>query len=378
MMRRLGLVMGAVLACLSLAVVAAACGGSGSSSSSSSSPESTSAGGEATGAEEVSAGGSGGGDLHLAMVIGLTANPFMQENREGAEAAAKKYGAELTYVGPPAPDPSAEQKMFNDVLSTDPDGIAVFPLQSSLWNRTISDAASQGVNMVAFNEAMPKGSALNTLVGIDDREAVEELLDELEKVEPEPEGKIVLGTCVPGIATLDFITEVQEEEIAKRWPKVEIVGPIESTTEPSKSAAAWSAAMQANRDAVAFLGNCGADGPGLTKAKKETGVKGYAMAFDLEALPGIKGGQILATVNERPWVRGYLAAGLLAEAAENGTTVPEGFVNVEPEIVNSDNVEEVIERESSPASREEAYTPYVEEFFADPEAAIEPVSRIYE
>jgi len=317
----------------------------------------------------------------VAMVIGLTANPFMKTVSDGAKDGTKAVsGASLKYVGPPAPNPTTEIQLLQNVLSTKPAGVAVMPLQASVWNRALSDAGKTGIPLLAFNEAPKQPSPVKTFVGINDRQAAYSLLLELrKKVGANARGSIVLGNCIPGVATLDFRITAFKQGIAKYLPNAKVVGPIETTTEPTKNLAAWQGAMGANRDALAFIGNCDSDGPGLVKAKKESGVKGELLTFDinLESVRGIKDGTMLAALGEAPYVRGYISARLLAETAKKGTTLPKGFVNIKGELVTKSNASRVLTRESSLANTRKAYKQYLTTFFKNPAAQMEPLSNVY-
>jgi ribose transport system substrate-binding protein len=317
----------------------------------------------------------------VAMVIGLTSNAFMKTVGDGAkDGVAAVPGAKLTFTGPPAPDPTTETKMFRDILATKPAGVAVMPLQASLWTRTLKDASGTGIPLVAFNEAPAQPSPVQTFVGINDREAADGLLEKLQqKIGADAKGAIVLGNCIPGVATLDFRIKAYKEGIARLFPNASVKGPIQTGTEPRANFDAWTKAMAANRDALAFIGNCDSDGPGLVKAKQEMKVKGELLTFDidLEALRGIKAGTMLAALGEAPYVRGYISMRLLADAAKTGKPLPKGFVNIKGEIITSENVDATLAREASPAAMAAAYKPYLDKFFQDPAAQIEPLTNVY-
>lgn len=316
------------------------------------------------------------------MVIGLTANSFMQTLQEGAkDGVAAVPGMSFTYTGPPQPNPTTQIKMFRDALATRPVALAVMPTQATLWNRPLSDATAKGIPTITFNEAPPEGSPVKTYVGIDERTSIVSLLEALKKkIGAQAKGTIVIGTCVPGIATLDFRTKAYKQEIAKRFPGVRVKGPVNTTTEPSKNFSNWQQAMSANRDALAFLGNCDADGPGLIKAKKQTGVQGQILTVDTseEILAGIKDGTMLAALAEAPYLRGYVTTRLVADAAKSGKPVPEGFVDVTGEIVDASNIDTVAKRESSIAGLRQGYKQFIDDFFKDPAARIKPLTEVYQ
>jgi ribose transport system substrate-binding protein len=304
----------------------------------------------------------------------------MKSVADGAkDGVAAVPGAKLNYLGPPQPNPTTQSKMFRDVLSRKPDGVAIMPLQASLWVRALRDAESTGIPLIAFNEAAPKGAPVKTFVGINDREAADALLDTLKKKIGDTRGKIVLGNCIPGVATLDFRIRAFKQGIAKRFPRASVKGPFQTTTEPAENFSNWQRTMSANRDAVAFIGNCDSDGPGLIKAKRETGVKGETLTFDinLETLRGIKDGRMLAALGEAPYVRGYITMRLLAEAARDGEAVPEGFVNIRGELVTRGNVDEVLTREASLEATRRGFRPYLDDFFKNPAAKMEPLENVY-
>jgi ABC-type sugar transport system substrate-binding protein len=330
------------------------------------------------------AGPGGDGDVAVALVLGLTANPFMQEVALGSGDAADALGAELTVTGPPAPNPTEGVSMLRNVVAQGVDGVTIMPLPADLWTKGFEEAAEQ-TNVNAINTLPVEGTkGSDTYIGNNESESATALMEYLATLIPaDATGEIVLGNCIPGVASLDSRIAGYVSFIEQNLPGVEVVGPINSTTDAGENLANWKQAYFANPDALAFIGNCDTDGPSLSRMKAENPGDYLTAGFDINpaTLTGIQDGNLTVAIDETPYVRGYVATAALIQEAQGGDPIV-GFINVHGELITEENVAEVIERQASEDSIRAGFADVIAAFFADPAGStglltLEPFENAY-
>ena len=290
-------------------------------------------------------GGSSGDEPSVALVLALTANPFMQEVTTGATDAAEDLGARLTVAGPAAPNPTEGVSALNRVVAQGVDGVTVMPLPASLWNKGLTDAAAATSVNTVNNLPVQGGRGARTFIGINDAAAATEMMDHLAaQLPPDPKGAVVLGNCIPGAASLDTRINTYTSYVEEKLPGVTVVGPLTTTTDPNKNLSTWTQAYNANPDALAFIGSCDSDGPSLARLHADNPGDYLTATFDINpsTLTGIRDGDLTVALDETPYLRGYLATALLVREAQGKEPVT-GFVDTRGVLVTRENVEETIE-----------------------------------
>ena len=94
---------------------------------------------------------------------------------------------------------------------------------------------------------------------------------------------------------------------------------------------------------------------------------------------------MLAAVDQQPYIRGYVATRVLAEAAKEGVDVPEGWIDTGILIVDKKNAGDIEKAQGSLDATRAYYKPEIEKIFSDglkglplkplSEVALEPVSE---
>src|SRR5207237_5278338 len=95
------------------------------------------------------------------------------------------------------------------------------------------------------------------------------------------------------------------------------------------------------------------DAVSLAQIQRETGRHLLVGACDLEeaALQAIRDGLVYALASPEHWLKGYLAISLLAQHAQRGRALPDGWWNPGTLVVNQSNVDDIIARQRDEASR---------------------------
>jgi ribose transport system substrate-binding protein len=129
-------------------------------------------------------GGGGGGEQTFALVPKQTNDPNFVEASDGCKAAAQKLGVTCDYVGPTLPDEAEQIRVLQDVMTGQPDGISVSPINAESVGRVIDQAMNQGINVITFDSDAPD-SKRAAYVGTNNTQLGEELGNLLKKNRPD-------------------------------------------------------------------------------------------------------------------------------------------------------------------------------------------------
>ena len=148
-----------------MAVSLCACGGGASSSQASSgsaaggSSAAPEAGQEASAAPadsaapETAGSETAGGDYNISFVLHSLSGSFYTKLAEGAEAAGKDLGVNVTVSAPNTPSSLDEQvSLLETAISSGADAIATVTWDPSGFNNVIAQAKDAGIPVVAFNQ----------------------------------------------------------------------------------------------------------------------------------------------------------------------------------------------------------------------------------
>jgi ABC-type sugar transport system substrate-binding protein len=323
-----------------------------------------------------SAGGSGGScdtatkKLDLAFVYAdTTQNPF-QEMALGAKAAADDDGnVNLQEQAPTGIDGPKEVSMLQSLTRTAKDGIAYQTVTPDLFVRPLKTATDAGVAVIAVDAGPPPGSNVKTFVANSNTKLGELLGEAFVKQNPKADGKVVLGNDIPSLQLLVQRLNGVQNVIKAKLPNLKVVGPVDTKSEPTANTVAWRSFVQANQDAIAFIGVGSQDGVALPLIAKQTG-RGYlAGSADLppEAMQAVKeGGVLFALSSPEHWMKGYIATHLLIDAKRKCKPVPEGWWNSGNLLIDKSNVDEIIARQQTPESRKTWFKKEIDKQLGNP------------
>jgi len=187
------------------------------------------------------------------------------------------------------------------------------------------------------------------------------------------EGKIVVGSCVPGVDVL--VDRYDGFKKGLEGTKYTITEAFDVTPENTSNYAAWENLAGANPDMVAAVGLCSTDIPNLAQIKTRNNYEWVIGGYDLnvETLDAIKAGVAQVTVGQNPYLQGYLPILALKQQLCDGAAPVEGWVDVGTEVVTGDNVEELYTREKDTAVTTTWYADWIAENFSDLNAIAKPL-----
>jgi ABC-type sugar transport system substrate-binding protein len=321
----------------------------------------------------------GAKDVKVAFVYPTTTTNFAQEMALGAKAAAQDTpGVNLTESAPAAVDGPKEVQLFQAATRASKDGVAMMTLTPDLFLRPLQTAASQNVPLVAVDVPPPKGaeSAVKLLIGNSNVEIGEDLAKALlPKIPKGKKGQILIGTDTPGLPVLEQRNQGFESVIKQERPGVTFLV-FDAKQSPTDNFNTWSSQVKAHPNALAYVGPGSQAAVSLSRIQRKPGQKKLLVgADDLDpvALQGVKDGFVEALVSPEHWLKGYIAVKLMAQAAQGGKPLAEGWWNPGALIVNAKNIDEIMARQQDPASRQSYFKAEVAKQLASPDQYLKPM-----
>jgi ribose transport system substrate-binding protein len=316
------------------------------------------------------------GGKQIAFVVPLRI-PIVDQILVGARDAAAACNVELTDVGPQAFDPPAAVQAFQDAVAAGADGLVFDALPNDVYAQPVSQTI---IPMAQYIASVTTPDA-PVLVGINQYDVGYSIADLIIGALPaDASGSVVAGNCTPGLRELDQRIQGIKDRFAQKLPSVTVDGPLETSQDPTTNQTAWQSIIQANPQALAFMGVCDQDLPSLTRIKQQDPAATYLLAgaeVQPVTLDGIVAGIVVGAVGQNPYLEGYIPTRLVAlELA--GVEVPQtGWISPGLDVVTAENAEAAIAREASPEAATAFYAPIVEEFFAsDMAARTRPISDL--
>lgn len=304
---------------------------------------------------------------------------FSREMYQGATAAAQHSGnIDFEVVGPSSTDGSAELKLFQNLAATHTDGVVLFNLDPPIFTRPAARAVDQGVPVVALDTAPTSGSKVGFFVGTDNYE-LGRLLGEAtaKKLGPGAKGTVVLGQTDLGVPVLDDRIKGIKRVLGKQEPGLRVVGPVHTFSDPAQNYDAWRAQVHAHPGALAFLGVGDADSYDLAKIKQQENGRYLTAGFDVDpkTLEAIKRGVNFVGIDPEHFLKGYISTAILAKYVREGEKLPHGWFKTSGIVVDRNNIDEVINREKSPAAAYDWYKAEIDRLMANIEGNIRPLPQ---
>ncbi|GAB3757966.1 substrate-binding domain-containing protein [Zhihengliuella somnathii] len=299
-----------------------------------------------TGGREEPAANDGGSGGQVAttepMEIGLVTHAvpgdtFWDIVRAGAEEAAAKDNVTLHYASDP--EGGRQARLVQQYIDQDVDGIAVTMAKPEALKDVIATASEAGIPVVSLNAGEDKALEYGafTHFGQDEQvagEAAGAALEEAGVTHPicviQEQGHVGLEARCAGIKSVLPETE-----------NLYVQG-----TDMTQVAATATAELQSNTAADAIVGLGGPFTMTLLEAVEETGAEVEVASFDLnqELADAIAAGDVLFTIDQQPWLQGYMAIDALWQNHRGGFELGGGVATLTgPSVIDSSNIEAVQE-----------------------------------
>lgn len=284
--------------------------------------------------------GGGAGDnsgYTFAMVTHETpGDTFWDKIKAGANQAAKNNGVKLNYSNDP--EPSKQATLIQSAVDSKVDGIATTLATPDALKSSVESAKSANIAVVAFNSGIDQYSEVGASMyfGSDENLAGATAAKRI----ADAGGKNVL--CViqaAGSVALEARCAGVKAGIANT-ENIQVNGADDSAV-----TAALQAKLSTSKD-IDYVVTLGAPiALDALKAMDAAGSSAKLVTFDLnvDAAQAIKDGKIQFSVDQQPYVQGYLAVQALYLAKKNGNDIGGGKATLTgPSFIDSTNIDTIL------------------------------------
>ena len=295
---------------------------------------------------------SGNGGYDIAMVAKGFSQSYWVSVHEGADAAAKEYGATVTFNGPDNDSQVDKQaEMVQNAVNKSPDAVAIAPLDEAALIPALQSAQSANIPLFAFDTAFVDNDGLitasvktsNTEVGKAAAENLIRLLDGKGKYAVIAHSQTDATSTERRDGFLDYMKE--------NAPGMQMVGEVQySNADQAKAQDIASAILQANPDLDAIFTTNEATVVGAAtpvESAKKSGHDVVLIGVDSGKAQQqyIRDGVITGSVSQNPYQIGYktienAVKSLKGESVEK--TIDSGCFWYDASNIDDDNVQQAM------------------------------------
>jgi ribose transport system substrate-binding protein len=292
----------------------------------------------------------------VALIPGLTTDPFYITMRKGAEQAAKSLGITLVFQGAPEFNPVQQVPVLNAIIGRKPDAILIAPTDKTQLVEALKKAADAGIPVITVDTFIGDGhyqtgsgdadfpisyiASDNVLGGEIAARALAKSIGD--------KGKVYVSNVKPGISTTDQREQGFKEEM-KKHPNVTVLETQFNDDDANKAASQLQSVFARNPDLTGVFGANLFSALGSANGVKQSGETGKVKVVAFDAPTSIVGeitaGNVDIAIAQHPAEIGYYGV-LTAFAHLSGQSVPPligtGFTVIDKNNVDDPKVKRFI------------------------------------
>ncbi|HEY4917583.1 MAG TPA: sugar ABC transporter substrate-binding protein [Solirubrobacteraceae bacterium] len=269
----------------------------------------------------------------------VTTNPFFTPTQYGAADACSLLGCSYQWTGSENSNVSQMVDALNSAVTGGADGIAVALIDLHAFNAPVEAAIKAGIPVIAYNADAP-GNARLSYVGQDLKKAGEEMGVRI--VEAVGSGEVGLFIATPGSANLQPRIEGAEKAIKDSGKAItaKSVATGAAVTQEQPAIEAW---YQSHASAKGLYAVDGGSTESLAKVMQKLGLAGKGIkagGFDLteQTQKLLKEGDIEFTIDQQPYLQGFLPILQLFQYKVSGTLTGPAEVDTGLKFLNKETV----------------------------------------
>jgi ribose transport system substrate-binding protein len=292
----------------------------------------------------------------IALIPGLTTDPFYITMHKGAEAAAKALGVDLIFQGAPDFNPVTQVPVLNAVTARKPSAILIAPTDKVQLIEPLRKAFEAGIPVITVDTFIGTGryqtgsgdadfplsyiASDNILGGQIAARALAKAIGD--------KGKVYVSNVKPGISTTDQREQGFKEEM-KKHPNITVLETQFNDDDANKAASQFQSVLARNSDLAGVFGANLFSAMGAANGAKQAGASGKVKvaAFDAPAsiVDSIKTGLVDIAIAQHPAEIGFFGV-VAAYAHLTGQSIPPvigtGFTVIDKSNVDDPNVKRFI------------------------------------
>ena len=265
---------------------------------------------------------------HIDVIVKATTSQYWATVFDGADAAAKKLGVQLSKLGASAEtDVAQEVSIMENAIQTKPTGIVIAATNAQALAQPIAAATEAGIPVIVIDSDANTDKyvtflATNNVTG--GEKAADELASCVKARTGKEEGDVAYMTALAGAQSLNDRDKGFVEEM-KKYPGLKIVDHRTGNNDPGKalSDAEDILTRHANLTGLFADNEIEGDGAGRAIQEKNLGSKLCAVAFDTsdQEIHFVRDGNLDGLIVQNPFMMGYAGVWYALEAA-NGVVLP--------------------------------------------------------
>lgn len=272
-----------------------------------------------------SSGGEGGGKA-IAVVAKGYASPFWATVREGAEAAGKDLGYEVTFSGPDTEtDVPRQNDQLQQALVKQPAALVFAALDSDAQGTVLQQFQDASIPVIAFDSGVPGSTVPKTTVSTDNKAAAADAAENLAKLIGN-KGKVAIICHSQTSLTGQDREQGFRDWMEKNAPDIEIVDVQYNNSDQAVAQQQAAAILQANPDLAGLFATDDDGAVAAAQATETAGLEGSVKVVGFDSgkpqMDLITKGTISGSVTQNPYEMGYQAV-VAADKVIKGEKVEE-------------------------------------------------------
>ncbi len=245
-------------------------------------------------------------NITIALVPGLTTDPFYITMHAGAAAEAKKLGVKLTWQGGTTFSPTTQLPVVNALLAEHPSALLIAPTDVVALKAPIQKFIKAGIPVITVDTTLTDTSILASRITSNNFQGGEQAAETIAKL-AHFKGQVAVDNVNPGISTTDarqagFIAQI------KKYPKMSVAAIEYNNDSPTLAASQTKDMVLKFPKLVGIFGTniYGAQGAGEAIAAAGKKGKVFVAAYDAEpaTVKLLKQGVINVLVIQQPALEG--------------------------------------------------------------------------
>lgn len=295
--------------------------------------------------------------LTIALIPGLTTDPFYITMHTGAEAAAKTFGVHLLFQGAPQWSTALQVPVLDAVIARHPDAILIAPTDAHELVEPLRKAVAAGIPVITVDLYIGNGHYQTgsgdadfplSFIASDNFLGGEIAADALAHAIG-GKGKVYVSSVEPGISAADQREQGFKTEMKAHFPQITVLATEFNNDDANTAASQLQATLARNPDLVGVFGANLFSALGAANGVKAAGELGKIKVVAFDAPPAIvgdlKSGLVSIAIAQHPAEIGWFGvAAALAhlEGQSIPTAIHTGFTVITPQNVDDPNVKKFI------------------------------------
>jgi ribose transport system substrate-binding protein len=283
-------------------------------------------------------------DVHIPVIVKATTSQFWATVFDGADAAARQLGVQISKLGATAEtDVAGEVSIMENAISTKPTAIVVAATNAAALAGPIEQATAAGIPVIVIDSNANTSKyvtflATNNEVG--GRKAADELATCIGARTGKQQGQVAYLTALAGAQSLNDRDKGFVEQL-KKYPGLQIVEHRTGNNDPARALSDAEDVLTRHPDLAGLFADneVEGDGAGVALNEKSLGAKLCAVAFDTsdQEVGFVRNGVLDGLIVQNPFMMGY-AGVWYGLAAARGVVLPH-YVDSGVNVVTKANID---------------------------------------